>query len=90
MRHGADVTVRIPVIPGFNDTPEAISAYRDIFDSLGVKAVHLLPFHGYGAGKYDLMDIPYSYRDTPNTAKEQLEGMRSALAADNRFVQIGG
>jgi len=90
LEHGADVIVRIPVIPGYNDTPEATAAYREIFRSLGVKAVHLLPFHGYGAGKYDLMDIPYAYRDTPSTAKEQLEGMRAALAADNRFVQIGG
>ena len=87
---GKDVVVRIPVIPGFNNTPEAVAGYMELFHTLKVRQAHLLPFHQYGAGKYDLMGLPYEYRDTPNMEKEALAGMKTSLEQAGCQVQLGG
>ncbi len=87
---GKEMVVRIPVIPGFNNTPEAIAGYVELFQKLGIRQAHLLPFHQYGAGKYDLMGIPYEYRDTPNMEKEELADMKTSLEATGCQVQLGG
>ena len=48
---GADITVRIPIIPHVNDTPEACAHMARHLDGIAVKAVHLLPFHKLGLSK---------------------------------------
>lgn len=54
------VVVRVPVIPGFNDSPSDI---RDIAQfvkhSLGLQKMELLPFNSMAADKYRMLDLPY-------------------------------
>lgn len=52
---GAVVIVRVPVIAGFNDSAEELSAIATIAREVGVDELHLLPGHRYGAGKYRLL-----------------------------------
>ena len=61
---GADVTVRIPIIPGYNDSPEYCQRVAEILQSTEVKTVHLLPFHRLGSTKYLAMDSDYRYLNT--------------------------
>lgn len=50
----------IPVIPGFNDTPEEIRDIAVFTRELGhVKRLHLLPYHRLGQDKYDGLNRPY-------------------------------
>ena len=45
--------IRVPIIPGFNDTPEdveTIAKYSCGFSQ--ITEIQLLPFHKLGAGKY--------------------------------------
>ncbi len=52
--------VRIPIIPGINDSPEemeCVAAY--LKNTAGVEKVELLPFHPLGEGKYDSLGKPY-------------------------------
>ncbi|MDR1209823.1 MAG: glycyl-radical enzyme activating protein [Clostridiales bacterium] len=47
-----ELTARVPVIPGFNDTAPEIAAIAAFAKRLGAAEICLLPYHGYGAGKY--------------------------------------
>jgi len=69
--------VRIPVIPGFNDTAAEMNAIADYIGSVGgVEMVHLLPYHCLGLPKYQALDMEYPMGDVPgmgmDTARELL------------------
>ncbi len=50
---GAKIWIRIPVVPGVNDQPEAMEAIRQWLDQNGVpQKVELLPYHAMGENKY--------------------------------------
>lgn len=53
--------IRIPVIPGFNDSLEDATAFADLLMGYGVEQVELLPFHQMGQGKYESMELDYAY-----------------------------
>jgi pyruvate formate lyase activating enzyme len=56
--------IRIPIIPGFNDTIEDIGAIAEFINELPrVDGVELLPYHKLGRGKYRLVGRNYSLWD---------------------------
>jgi pyruvate formate lyase activating enzyme len=56
--HGARVWVRVPYIPGFNDSEEEIAAIAAFLRNIpAVEKVELLPYHTYGEAKYDYLGI---------------------------------
>lgn len=65
LRQHADVLVRIPVIPGFNTTPQAHSGFVKLFKELNVTKIELLPYHIYGESKYRLLKRDYPGADIP-------------------------
>ena len=63
---GASVVVRVPLIPGFNDAPSEVRDIVDLAASFrNVHAVHFLPFHTLGVGKYLLIGKEYRHRADP-------------------------
>ena len=47
------LVIRVPVIPGFNDTVEEIQGIARFAATLpGVDKIHLLPYHRLGQDKY--------------------------------------
>lgn len=57
--NGANVLVRLPLIPGMNDSDEDMKAVASYVKSLGLKEVELMPYHDYGSGKYNQLDRIY-------------------------------
>jgi len=49
---GAPVWVRIPVIPGFNHTPEEMEKLRAFLSQYRPQKVELLPYHALGVSKH--------------------------------------
>ncbi len=74
---GMEVTVRIPVIPGFNDSPEDARGLSDLMVSLGAKRADLLPFHQFGEKKYALLNKPYSMMGSKALRPEDLREYQS-------------
>lgn len=70
---GAKVLPRIPVIPGFNDSPADADAFCALLKRLGAAQVQLLPFHQFGESKYEKLGRDYAYKDTPALHAEDLE-----------------
>ncbi|NQU63046.1 MAG: glycyl-radical enzyme activating protein [SAR324 cluster bacterium] len=55
------ITVRTPVIPGFNDKPDDIEAIIQIIGNIpSVTGYELLPYHRFGSQKYDYLGKKYS------------------------------
>lgn len=79
---GANVRIRIPLIPGFNTDPEDISAIRGLLCSLGIEEVDLLPFHRLGAPKYAALGMEYAYRDVKPPDKETIASVVSLYGED--------
>jgi pyruvate formate lyase activating enzyme len=70
------VVVRTPVIPGVNDREEDIRAIaRFIGDAGGASAYELLPYHGFGEGKYHRLGRAYPL----SRAEPPSEGQMAAL-----------
>ncbi len=56
-----EVVVRVPVIPGLNDSEENISATAKFISDLGnAKGIELLPYHRLGKSKYEQFGMKYS------------------------------
>ncbi len=53
---GQRVEFRIPLVQGYTDGEENLAGLAGILRSLGQARVHLLPYHGMGESKIDLID----------------------------------
>lgn len=87
---GTQVIARIPIIPGFNHSPDDAHAFGRLLQTLGVQEVHLLPFHQFGQGKYEKLTMAYDYASIPSLQKEDLAPLQTIMAAYVPRVQIGG
>jgi len=71
---GKKMTIRVPLIQGFNADEDAIKAITDFAaDELHVSDIHFLPYHTLGMNKYSLLGVPYSAPDKPLDAPELLD-----------------
>ena len=68
----ARIWIRIPVIPGFNDSLEDAAAFALLLKEMDIFKVQLLPFHRLGCHKYELLGLAYDYADTPSMQAEEL------------------
>jgi pyruvate formate lyase activating enzyme len=58
------IVVRIPVIPGFNDSPDDLDASARFLAGLGRIDVNLLPFHRMAESKYEQLGLTYAHART--------------------------
>jgi len=84
------VTIRIPVIPGYNNSPEDISCFSDLLKYLGAKKIHLLPFHQMGDYKYEKLGLPYAFSGVPGINSSDLSPFADTLRSIGFQVQVGG
>lgn len=70
---GKKLTIRVPLIPGFNADKDAISAITAFAaDELNVSDIHFLPYHTLGMNKYHLLGEPYTAPEKPLDAPQLL------------------
>lgn len=79
---GANVIIRIPVIPGINDGPELVRI-AEYLRGKSVRAVELLPYHDYGISKYYSLGRKYSLESL-----NAMEG-QALSSAVNLFSEYG-
>jgi pyruvate formate lyase activating enzyme len=66
------IIIRLPVIPGYNNSPKDAYAFAVLFKSMGLNNIQLLPFHQFGERKYDMLNVPYQMRGIPQLHEEDL------------------
>lgn len=72
VRQGVPVIARIPVIPKFNFSFDAARGMAALLFDIGVRQVHLLPFHQFGEKKYEQLGLSYALRGVKQLHPEQL------------------
>ena len=89
----AHMVIRVPVVPGFNDTPAEIADIARFASTLyGVRELHLLPYHRLGQDKYAGIGRTYSLPDILPPPDAHMLTLKAAAeqAASGLHVQIGG
>jgi len=67
------VTVRTPVVPGFNDAPGEIRAICDFVAALpGTVRYEILPYHHFGESKYRKLGLTYPLPEVEPPSAEQM------------------
>lgn len=70
---GGKVIIRIPVIPGFNDSPESVGKIIAELQTMpGLHEVNLLPYHRTGADKYKRLGMTYEMNGAQNLTDADL------------------
>jgi len=60
IKAGKDVTLRMPLIPGYNTDKDNIVATAYFAREIGIKKIGLLPYHNLGESKYKFLNRIYS------------------------------
>ena len=89
---GANVRVRIPLIPGFNAQPETVAAIAEYVRHLpgAVAGVDLLPYHALGKAKYMALGRAYPWQGYARLSDAEVATCAAAVRAQDLPVSIGG
>ena len=87
-----NLVIRVPIIPGFNDTAEEVESIARFASGLnGVKKMHILPYHRLGQDKYEGLGREYLMGDAvPPTKEHMLKLQEAARKVSGIDCQIGG
>ncbi|HTP14139.1 MAG TPA: glycyl-radical enzyme activating protein, partial [Bacteroidota bacterium] len=90
-RAGKNVIVRVPVIPGVNDTAEDIDKIGTFVASLrNIPEIQLLPYHQTGVEKYQRLGLHYAMDRTQSPTAERMDEIARQLGTHVSLVSIGG
>jgi pyruvate formate lyase activating enzyme len=88
---GKKMTIRVPLIQGFNADEASIEAITDFAaNELHVNDIHFLPYHTLGMNKYSLLGVPYSAPDKPLDAPELLDFAQQIARAKGLTATLRG
>ena len=88
---GANIIIRVPTIPTFNDTEEEIREIARFAASLpGVEEIHLLPYHRLGYDKYMGLGRTYEMGDLTTPSAEKMERLRQVAEREGLRAVLGG
>ncbi|PSH03430.1 MAG: Phenylacetate decarboxylase activating enzyme [Acidobacteria bacterium] len=85
------VVIRIPVIPGGNDTVENMQATAKFMKKIGAREVDLMPYHRMGMGKYAGLGREYPMPPGVETPPaEKINELKAVFESNGIVCHIGG
>jgi pyruvate formate lyase activating enzyme len=85
-----EVRIRIPLIPGINDTEDFFEQLGNLAAGAGVKKCDIIPYHSYGNHKYQLLGKAEEIFHCGSVAAEKTEKFKQMLDDRGFEVTIGG
>lgn len=82
--------IRVPVIPTFNDTEEEIRDIAKFAYDIGVREIHLLPYHRIGSDKYAGLGRKYKMEHIRPPEREKMEKLLKVAEKCGLACKIGG
>jgi pyruvate formate lyase activating enzyme len=79
---GADIVLRIPLIPCFNMDKESTDGIIEMVRHYDL-SVTLLPFHRLGSAKYKQLGLEYKYAGCEPSSEDEIEAIRQ------KFISYG-
>jgi len=90
-KHGAKITIRIPIIPGINSDDENIDRMGSFLSSLrGVRDISILPYHSAAKNKYRKLGIEYRPGEVLPPSDDQMRSVAIRLKNFGLRVNVGG
>ncbi|UCC40605.1 MAG: glycyl-radical enzyme activating protein [Candidatus Aminicenantes bacterium] len=90
-KKGANIAIRIPIIPGINDDEENIRSITEFLISLNhIKRINLLPFHRGGIEKYKRLGKEIQANTVQPPSSEKIERIKKMLEDSGFSVKTGG
>jgi pyruvate formate lyase activating enzyme len=89
----AKISLRIPVVPGVNDTEEDMLEIIRFLQQrqIRTKKIHLLPYHGTGAAKYERLGQKYKGEKLHVPTQEQMDQLAELFRNAGFYeIKIGG
>lgn len=88
---GADIIVRVPLIPDFNDSPHNIRQTAALAAGMPhVRRLDLLPYHRLGTPKYRKLGRDYPLADLQPPQRSDVERLLAEVQAFGLAATIGG
>lgn len=88
---GANIHIRVPLIPGMTDTDDNLDQIKDFVGRLDhIKKVHLLPYNPMGEGKRQRLRNTNGVHALQTQSEEALDGMKGRFTSLGVNVTIGG
>ena len=87
---GRTIWLRVPVVPGLTDAPEALRRTADLARRLGIGRLHLLPYHRSAEAKRGRFDLEPPGVDLHSPRQEDLDRLARDLRSPDLDVIIGG
>lgn len=84
IEQGRELSLRIPLIGGFNADAEDAQGFATLLTGLGVPGhatLEVLTYHEYGKDKYARLGLPYTMDERARIKPEQLKEFRDILSA---------
>jgi len=79
VQRGRVVRVRIPVVPGINDSDEDAGQFAEYLRKLAIRDVELLPYHQIGTEKYRRLGLTCKLSETTQPAAAEMARMRAVV-----------
>lgn len=77
---GAQIEIRTPVIPGYNDSPDVLRRIAALLADLkGVRAWRLLPYHSMGKAKYEAIGLAYGMPELEMPDVSRMRALQESL-----------
>jgi pyruvate formate lyase activating enzyme len=87
----APLTIRVPLIPGFNADPASLTAIAQFVAGLGgVNRLDLLPYHTLGRAKYAALGRDYPYNGHARLTEAEVSHLARLVEATGLVVSVGG
>ena len=86
------IWLRIPLVPGFNDSESNMQETAELACRTGAGKVSLLPYHGWGKGKYSGLGKQYRYNGADGALEpdsDLVNKCRSILESHGLEVTVG-
>ena len=88
---GHEIQVRVPCIPGVNDSEEHIGDVARLVSGLGIGKIALMPYNSATGAKYEWLDRPFTLPGNQKTqGQEYMESLAKVCRDEGLEVQVGG
>jgi pyruvate formate lyase activating enzyme len=86
------LTIRVPLIPGCNASPESMRAIAGFVRQLQgpIGSIDLLPYHTLGKAKYTALGRDYAWEERPRLRETDVEELVEIVEECGLRVNIGG
>jgi pyruvate formate lyase activating enzyme len=87
---GHEIQVRVPCIPGINDSPDQIRETAELVLSTGLRRISLLPYNSAAGAKYEWIDMPFALAGNKTQDEQYMQNLVEICQTTGLEVEVGG